>query len=290
MKESNKIFTTTKLKLIKARKFHSTTNDNYSSCGSESSEIKPKKSIYNNNHPRREIKLMSTKHKQNDSTTLPEVSKTIPNESIQNKTILTTTNLEEYDIETRKVDENNVKKLNLWEKDTLNKDLYNDDNFLSTKKDLESINWKNDIRQGLKKLSLTTNNFFSDFFKAGDQEQGSIMIQNLNVAKKKFNFNLFKDNKIGYTNTDNDHLETDEDFINKFDKLKNDDNYDNIVKADYYRNIIKEKMRLELSYTHELNKIAQKIFEAKKKKEKLTNDIFDIMNYMKEVEMDYNVN
>jgi hypothetical protein len=284
MKEK-KILTTTKLKLIKAGKFLSISDYEYGN-GTETTEAKPKKSI--NDFKRREIKLISIKLQKNEeSITLPDIAKTLPNETIQPSHSIT--EIDESYYENRKIDENNVKKLNIWEKDILNKDLYEDDQYLETKKDLEGINWKNDVRDNLKKLSLNSNNFFSNFFKAGDQEQGSILIQNLNVGKKKFNFQLFKDDINAHYNHNNERIDTEEDLYTKYNKLKNDDNYDNIVKADYYRNIIKEKIRLELNYSQELNKIAQKIFEAKKKKEKYTNDIFDFMNYVKELEIEFNV-
>jgi hypothetical protein len=192
--------------------------------------------------------------------------------------------------EIRKRDENEVKRLNIWEKDILNQEMFNDPQFQSSKKELECINWKNDIRDSLRKLNLSSNNFYEDLVKSADREQGSILFQNINITKKKFQFELFREDS---TNNAMTHMMSTEnendDLMNKYKTLKQDANYDNIIKTDYYREIIKEKIKLEMSYTKELNILAQKIFDLKQKKINISHEMFEIINYLKDLEKDYQV-
>jgi hypothetical protein len=196
----------------------------------------------------------------------------------------------ENKLENLKKDENEVKRLNIWEKDVLFQDMYNDPQFINSKKELECINWKNDIRDSLAKLNLKSNNFYEDIIKSGEREQGSILFQNINITKKKFQFDVFRNNEAhkhaGRTMT----AETEgDDMMDKYKTLKQDKNYDNIIRTDYYREIIKEKIKLEMSYTKELNTLAQKIFDHKQKKINLSHEIFEIINHLKDLEKEFHV-
>jgi hypothetical protein len=199
--------------------------------------------------------------------------------------------LNENIAEIRKRDENEVKRLNMWEKDVLNHDMLNNPQFQKNKKELECINWKNDIRDALGKLNLSSNNFYEDLVKSAEREQGSILFQNINITKKKFQFEIFmgKNEPRGSETKINTENEND-DVMNQYKELKQDANYDNIIKTDYYREIIKEKIKLEMSYTKELNTLAQKIFDLKQKKANLSHEMFEIVNYLKDLEKDYEVN
>jgi hypothetical protein len=194
--------------------------------------------------------------------------------------------------ESRKKDENEVKRLNIWEKDILNQDLYNDPQFQISKKELECINWKNDIRDKLSKINMSSNNFYEDLVKSAEREQGSILFQNINITKKKFQFDIFRGNDVskgGHTRVMSTGESEKDEVMNQYKELKQDENYDNIIKTDYYREIIKEKIKLEMSYTKELNILAQKIFDMKQKKSNHSHEVFEIINYLKDMEKDYEV-
>jgi hypothetical protein len=198
-------------------------------------------------------------------------------------------------MENRKRDENEVKRLNIWEKDVLNQDMYNDPNFQNSKKELECINWKNNIRDALAKINSTSNVFYQDIVQSGEREQGSMLFQNINITKKKFQFDLFRDDPSAKKKSSKNILGGDkevtegDEVMEKYQTLKQDANYENIIRTDYYREIIKEKIKLEMTYTKELNILAQKIFDLKSRKMALSHDIFEIINYLKDLEKDFEV-
>ena len=90
--------------------------------------------------------------------------------------------LEREIIENRKRDQDEVLKLNHWERDLISKDILNNDNLNYKKEDFSNMNWKGEVRQKLRNIPLSKNFSFKKFFKAGEHEQGSILLQNLNCS------------------------------------------------------------------------------------------------------------
>lgn len=110
-------------------------------------------------------------------------------------------------------------------------------------------------------------------------------MQNINLSKKKFNFDVFKTNEIvtndfqlkrNYIhivqmNEPKDSLSQDLNFVKQ---LKNynieiDGNLDAMANVDLYRNIIKEKMKIENGYRKDLINVSQKLHELKIEKKNL---------------------
>ena len=101
----------------------------------------------------------------------------------------------EDDLAELKKNEKEVLKLNYWEKD---KTIGNDKKDVVIKNinetEIESLNWVNELRTSLAKINLTNASpQLIDFYNKDDNEQNTIYMQNINLAKKKFNFEIFDD-------------------------------------------------------------------------------------------------
>ena len=137
-------------------------------------------------------------------------------------------------------------------------------NDLNSKAKMSTINFAN-----VDAKVFTNNNKLGDFFRKNDLEQGTILLQNITVSKKNFNYNIFKRPKRTKNLDYLDEEEVEEEKKRKEQELKEKNNinlsdpifqYYNIRvdktdkllgDTDYYREIIKEKLNIESGYRNE---------------------------------------
>ena len=114
-------------------------------------------------------------------------------------------------------------------------------------------------------MSLNPNNQLSAFIKKSDLEQGTILLQNITVSKKNFNFRIFKKKENLINDKENEEekksqeeneleIKNNIDFgdpIFKDCNIKIDGNSKLLGSRQYYREIIREKLLVELSYKNE---------------------------------------
>ena len=117
---------------------------------------------------------------------------------------------------------------------------------------------------------LTANSRLGDFFRKNDLDQGTILLQNVTVSKKNFNFAIFKPKKLKLNINgfyDDKEIEDEKkrkekelqernninfnDPIFQYYNIKVDANSKLLGDTDYYRELIKEKLTLENSYRNE---------------------------------------
>ena len=104
--------------------------------------------------------------------------------------------------------------------------------------------------------------YLQDFFNKIEEEQKAIFNQNMNINKKQVSFDAFEVSN---------------------QKTQKRSNFSNV---DYYREIMKQKVKVEDYLKTELSSIAEKVFEKKQEKKKLMEQItqllFDINNIKQE--------
>jgi len=117
---------------------------------------------------------------------------------------------------------------------------------------------------------LTANSRLGDFFRKNDLDQGTILLQNVTVSKKNYNFAIFKPKKLRLNINgfyDDKEIEDEKkrkekelqernninfnDPIFQYYNIKVDANSKLLGDTDYYRELIKEKLTLENSYRNE---------------------------------------
>lgn len=132
-------------------------------------------------------------------------------------------------IEKIKFDEEKVKKLDYWEKEYLdvqNKDINNSNTNNNSRKcfttEIEAAKLMSSIRNNLSKLNLDKDSNLNAFYKQNETELSIILMMNINLSKKKFNFDVFKNS--------NAHVDTyANNTINSEDNNKINGVYSNLV-------------------------------------------------------------
>ncbi len=120
-----------------------------------------------------------------------------------------------------------------------------------------NMRWLLDIKNDPQKLKIISrNNYLKDFFNKIDQNQNAIFMQCMNIKKEEFNFDVFEKGNFNH--------EKDE-ILRK--KREN--------QIDYYREAIKEKIKVEDILKNDLANIAQGIYDAKIEKKKLIVQLYD---------------
>lgn len=178
---------------------------------------------------------------------------------------------------------------------------------------LHSLNVTSQIMSSLSTLKNKNKNL-RDFYKNTDQEQGAILLQNINILKRKFDFEVFKSSKHNYDRDPEEVAETElvkvekkivikrktsvnsnftdddpdnfkvkiEDPYLKFHNLKLEGNYDLLTSTDYYRKIVVDKMKKETTTRKEMLRVATLLHEMKAQKEELLKKNYEIRCYMTE--------
>jgi len=199
---------------------------------------------------------------------------------------------------------NQVIKLNHWEYENL-KYKETNKNLLSTYEgfEIDSLNYLNHMKESFAKLNLRNiSDQLLEFYIKCEEEQGSMLLQSVNINKSKFDYEVFlsgKDKKntnkilnyfleLNKTKERKKFLTGDQDEnIQKIKEYEKKGVLDIIGKADFYREIIKEKLKIEEIYHNELIKIADLIFKKKNEIKNLTNISREISNYLKNLNIEY---
>jgi len=169
---------------------------------------------------------------------------------------------QENSFEARLYDEKKVKRLEEWDKHKLivSKKKKN----ILSNKDLESLNRMNEIRDSLSRIdkkNMTT--LLNEFYKKNETEQGTILMSNINLGKKTFNFEVFDDKKNKVLN-DNFSLNSNSNFAseNYSDRLENNKDfsftfYDNNILSKENLNKVRPKTQSFLN-NYDKNSNSQK--------------------------------
>jgi hypothetical protein len=167
-------------------------------------------------------------------------------------------------------EELDVMKLNNWNK---NSNIQYDNKYLRKKyADVEIRDRKKSIQDSLaNSKTIKFSNTLSNFYKKIEQENAAIFIQNINLAKESFKFELFakeernsKDINTGdidkkeliqvgrnVTFIDKKNLIPDDNILLKYYHLKMQGEYSKLTSREYYNEIVNEKEKIENIYKRE---------------------------------------
>ena len=201
---------------------------------------------------------------------------------------------------------NQVIKLNHWEYENL-KYKESNKNLLSTYEgaEMDSLNYLNHMKESFAKLNLKNiSDQLLEFYIKCEEEQGSMLLQSVNINKSKFDYEVFltgkektKTNKIlnyflelNKTKDKKKFLAGDQDEnLQKIKEYEKKGVLDIIGKADFYRDIIKEKLKVEEIYHNELVKIADLILKKKNEIKSFTNISREISTYLKNLNDEHEI-
>ena len=178
-----------------------------------------------------------------------------------------------------------IKCLDNWDFEhiTKNNDLKNDNKF---KKFLDEVDnsqmkWIIEIKNDKEQLKLMRRNkHLYDFLTQIDKEQQAMLMQNMSLYKKGFNFDIFNENEpkennnvVCKTETNNNNKKKDDDLLIDDDDIPNN----NVSQVEFYRQVMKEKIKLEEMFQSELRTVAEECYITNINKKKGVVDCFEIM-------------
>lgn len=208
-------------------------------------------------------------------------------------------NICEYDIVKRQDEDlehkreiNELKKLQFWDMEHVDGDNQRDsenllnkiikssqnksDAIIKNNTEIGSINSVNFIKESIVKLNFkfeSRSKNIQEFANKSEKEQGIILLQNIAHSKRKFNFDIFgfKEKRA---------IESDLNIDLKEISTSN-------IDVDTYREIIKEKNKIENRFRKELMNIARKILEKKILKKKLQSINSELYVDLVKMQKDY---
>ena len=164
-----------------------------------------------------------------------------------------------------------IKKLENWDfehcqKDALKKYLSKENisNILK-KPENSQMKWYLDMKNDKKQLKLMSRNkHLKEFFMKIEEEQKAIFLQSFSVNKKAFNFDIFENdiNEVG--------------LDKKEEKIQ-------IRQIQFYKDVMKEKFKIEEMFHNELTNCAEEVHFTRIKKKKTMIKLFEISQKKNEV-------
>jgi len=173
-----------------------------------------------------------------------------------------------------------IKCLDNWDFEHITKtnDLKNDSKFKKFLNDVDNsqMKWIIEIKNDKEQLKLMRRNrHLFDFLTQIDKEQQAMVMQNMSLYKKGFNFDIFnkeepndkKEENI--CKTENNNIS---DILNE-EKVENN----NVSQVEFYRQVIKEKKKLEEMFHGEVRTVAEECYITNLNKKKCVIDSFNIL-------------
>lgn len=166
---------------------------------------------------------------------------------------------------------NEIRKLNQWDRKhavNLHKATYRPS--ISMQVFLNSINqssltWLMDIKSDPKQLEiLSKNKYLKNFFAKIEHEHKAISLQNTKLNKNEFDFGVFEQDSYSHR---------------KSSSLGGDI----LVHVDVYKEIMKERIKIEEMLKADLCGIAQQLYDLKTEKKSLVVDLYDASNEMNDL-------
>ena len=160
----------------------------------------------------------------------------------------------------QKQEESEIKKLNNWDiqfaykKNNISRKNSSNIAAITQGLDSSSIKWMLEIKSNPKLLDVIGRvKHLKDFFLKMEEEQNAIVNQNMNVNKKQFLFDAFEvvEENAGMIAPSTKKFST----------------------VDYYRNIMREKIKVEEFLRNDLATIAEEVYEKKQEKKKMLDQI-----------------
>ena len=199
-----------------------------------------------------DLVLETKKKKKPDTRAFDSISSFLPRDEPQDQ------------FEKQKAEQNEIKKLNNWDVTHAFKDrsAFRSQSFAKIAQSLDpaSLKWIFEIKQNPKQLqNLNKIPKLKEFFLKIEEEQSAIFNQNMNLNKKQFDFNAFEPNH----NTNNNFAKS---------------------SIDFYRDLMRDKIKVEEYLKTDLANLCQELYEKKTHKKLLAQTINKIINEINQSE------
>ena len=176
-----------------------------------------------------------------------------------------------------------IKNLDNWDFEHITKtnDLKNDSKFKKFLNEVDNsqMKWIIEIKNDKEQLKLMRRNrHLFDFLTQIDKEQQAMLMQNMSLYKKGFNFEIFNEEEPKGKNKDI-HCKTENNNNNNKDfKLNEEEIANNYVsQVEFYRQVMKEKKKLEEMFHGELRAVAEECYATNLNKKKCVVNSFEIL-------------
>ena len=178
-----------------------------------------------------------------------------------------------------------IKCLDNWDFEhiTKKKDLKTDNEFKQFLDEVDNsqMKWLVEIKNDKEQLKLMRRNkHLFNFLIQIDKEQQAIVMQSMNVYKKGFNFDIFdneeknNNNKIQAEADNNKKTPEEMSYILKSQELSNTNSH--ISQVEFYRQVMKEKVKVEEMFHGELRSVAEECYLANLNKKKAIINLFNV--------------
>ena len=178
-----------------------------------------------------------------------------------------------------------IKCLDNWDFEHITKtnDLKNDSKFRKFLDDVDNsqMKWIIEIKNDKEQLKLMRRNrHLFDFLTQIYKEQQAMIMQNMSLYKKGFNFDVFnKDepkqkNKEIICKTEN-NVNTSDNISDIFNENEIENN--NVSQVEFYRQVVKEKKKLEEMFQNEVRTVAEECYVTNLNKKKCVVDSFEVL-------------
>ena len=175
-----------------------------------------------------------------------------------------------------------IKCLDNWDFEHITKtnDLKNDSKFKKFLNDVDNsqMKWIIEIKNDKEQLKLMRRNrHLFDFLTQIDKEQQAMVMQNMSLYKKGFNFDIFNKEEPKENNEEN--ICKTENNNNNISDILNEDEIENnnVSQVEFYRQVIKEKKKLEEMFHGEVRTVAEECYITNLNKKKCVVDSFNIL-------------
>jgi hypothetical protein len=288
LQEHKSCFSSTKLRYIKSKYQTSKKNPNDSNFfrkkDDESSKIKSKfLSLNSNFKTNSSIDLKQKVLRANDVDrgyflTLPNVERSYKEEEVDDSFMKTKLVRRKEEVLMSK-EEVQVLNLNKWQENQVKIYLENQDTDCLANKysEIDIIYKQKKLQVDLAKLNLQfLSNTLARFYRRSEEEKATIFIQNINLSKENFKFDIFIDSLMNDEDFDNiskknfihvggkvgfrdrreimkteEQTNVNDNYFTKYYNLKIEGEMSKLTSMEYYRQIIKEKERIENIYRKE---------------------------------------
>ena len=177
-----------------------------------------------------------------------------------------------------------IKCLDNWDFEHITKtnDLKNDNKFKKFLNEVDNsqMKWIIEIKNDKEQLRLMRRNkHLYNFLTQIDREQQAMIMQNMNLYQKGFNFDIFNEGEQKEKNKEN-NCKTENNISNDI-KNENDVSNSNVSQVEFYRQVIKEKKKLEEMFHNEVRAVAEQCYITNINKKKSVVMAFDIIQELK---------
>ena len=177
-----------------------------------------------------------------------------------------------------------IKCLDNWDFEHITKtnDLKNDNKFKKFLNEVDNsqMKWIIEIKNDKEQLRLMRRNkHLYNFLTQIDREQQAMIMQNMNLYQKGFNFDIFNDGEQKEKNKEN-NCKTENNISNDIIN-ENDVSNSNVSQVEFYRQVIKEKKKLEEMFHNEVRAVAEQCYITNINKKKSVVMAFDIIQELK---------